>query len=159
MLEAMAAYIRRHGGGVRLTIVGEGELKDDIRVQIARLGLNGIVTLHGPLYGRQLQSVYEQSDLLLLTSTHESFGIVLIEAMTKGLPIVSVNIPCVRNVVASGINGILSESTPDAVADAVHTLLIDHDLYEAVSMNNLERARSFGWQSIAKDMGTIYNSL
>jgi glycosyltransferase involved in cell wall biosynthesis len=159
LLEAIAAYLRRYGGGVRLTIVGEGETRDEISTQITRLGLGGIVTLRGPLYERQLQSVYEESDLLLLTSINESFGIVLIEAMTKGLPIVSVDILGVRNVMASGVNGILSEPTPDAVADAVHTLLANPDLYAAVSMNNLDRARGFRWGSIAEDMDTIYSSL
>ena len=159
MLDAMAAYVRRYGRDVGLVIVGDGETRADVRARITRLGLSDIVTLSGPKHGQELQSAYEQSDLLLLTSTNESFGLVLIEAMTKGLPIVSVNIPAVRNVVANGVNGILADPKADSLADAVNTLLANQDLYAMVSRNNLRTARGYGWQAVAQDMAAIYNSL
>jgi glycosyltransferase involved in cell wall biosynthesis len=159
MLEAIAAYVRRYGSGIRLAIVGEGESGNAIRALIGRLGLDAIVTMRGSLYGEELQLAFTQSDLLLLTSVNESFGLVLVEAMTKALPIVGVDIPAVRNVVANGTNGLLVEPTPDALAAAMHRLLTDFDLYAAVSKSNLELSRAYGWRAIAEEMAEIYASL
>lgn len=159
MLEAIAVYVRKYGNDVSLTIVGEGEIRSAVQSQIDRLGLGDIVVLHGSLHGEALQSVYEDSDLLLLTSTNESFGLVFIEAMTKGLPIVSVNIPAVRNVVINGVNGLLAESTPEDVAAAVHTLLVDNALYSAVSGSNLAKSRNYDWKVIAENLATIYDAV
>jgi glycosyltransferase involved in cell wall biosynthesis len=158
MLEAIACYVKRHGSHLRLSIVGDGEMRSAVQSHIDRLALREIVTLRGPLHGEALQSAYEDSDLLLLTSTNESFGLVLIEAMTKGLPIVSVNIPAVRDVVMSGENGLLAESTPEAVADAIHTLLADEALYSEVSRNNLEKARDYEWNVVTNDLATVYDA-
>lgn len=159
MLKAIAVYVSRYGSGVRLAIVGEGEARDAIRILISRLKLDDIVTMCGSLHGKELESVYEQSDLLLLTSINEALPLVLLEAMTKALPIVCVDIPEVRNVLISGANGLLAEPTPEALADAVHGLLTDRDLYSTASSNNLELSRSYGWEAIARDVAAIYASL
>lgn len=159
MLEAIAVYVKKYGSEIRLAIVGEGEIRSAVQSHIDRLKLGGIVTLRGLLYGEALQAVYEDSDLLLLTSASESFGLVLIEAMAKGLPIVSVNIPAVRNLVANGVNGLLPESTPDAVADAIHMLLVDEDLYSAVSRNNLVKSRDYDWKAVVEEIAAIYDAV
>jgi glycosyltransferase involved in cell wall biosynthesis len=71
-------------------------LRPAIESEISQLDLGSLVRLTGTLYGDELESAYEESDLLILTSIFESFGLVLVEAMAKALPIVSVYIPAVR---------------------------------------------------------------
>jgi glycosyltransferase involved in cell wall biosynthesis len=159
MLDALADYRRRYDDQVRLTIVGDGALRDQVCAQIARLGLTDMVAMPGPMTGRDLEAAYEQADLLLLTSVNESFGLVLIEAMTKALPIVSVDIPAVRNVARNGVNGILATPAPDAIADAIHCLLADRELYATMSKANLEKAPEFGWPAVAAQLSGIYGSL
>lgn len=159
MLDAIARYVQKYDRNVRLAIVGDGELRSAVQSQIDRLAIGDIATLRGTLHGDALQSAYDESDLLLLTSTNESFGLVFIEAMTKGLPIVSVSIPAVRNVVASGINGLLAEPAPEAVANAIHTLLADRSLYSQVSRNNLAKARASDWSVIVDDLATVYDQV
>jgi glycosyltransferase involved in cell wall biosynthesis len=156
LLNSLENYVTRYGDNVQLTIVGEGEQRPAIESQIARLGLGGTVELRGRLDGEALESLYEESDLFLLTSTNESFGLVLIEAMTKGLPIVTVNIPAVRNVVLDEVNGLLTDSTPEALADAIHALLSDEILYAAISKNNLAKSLDYGWTAIAGEFLNRY---
>jgi glycosyltransferase involved in cell wall biosynthesis len=158
MLDAIAVYMRKYDEDLRLTIVGEGELRRSIQSRINRLGLGSVVTLRGQIFGEALQSAYQDSDLFLLTSMSESFGLVFVEAMAKGLPIVSVNILAVRNVVVNGVNGLLAEPNPDAVADAMHILLVDHKLYSTVSKNNLLKAREYAWKPTAEALATVYES-
>jgi glycosyltransferase involved in cell wall biosynthesis len=156
MLEALGHYVQKYGSDVSLSIVGEGELRSAVHSQIDRLALGNIATLRGALHGEALESAYEDADLLLLTSVNESFGLVLVEAMTKGLPIVSVDIPAVRNVVVNGVNGLLVESAPQAVANAIHMLLTDKTLYTEVSRNNLAKARDYDWSAVAAELSAIY---
>lgn len=158
-LATMASYTERYNRRIRLEIVGDGADREKISAQIDRLGLGDIVTLRGALKGSELESAYARSDLLLMTSLNESFGLVLIEGMTKGLPLVSVDIPAVRNVLEHGINGFLAEPKPEALADCLHELLNDQSLYETFSTNNQKKAQQFSWQSVVMKLDSIYKSL
>ena len=75
-----------------------------------------------------------------MTSINESFGVVFIEAMTKGLPIVSVDIPAIRNVVNHGTNGLLAASNAGSIAAAIRTLSTNDMLYSTISRNNLAKS-------------------
>jgi glycosyltransferase involved in cell wall biosynthesis len=159
MLRTVAAYRDKYGADIHLSIVGEGDLRPAIESEISQLEIGLLVRLAGAHYGAALESMYEESDLFILTSIFESFGLVLVEAMAKALPIVSVYIPAVRNVVFDGENGLLVESTPEALADAVHRLLTDRDFYAKVSINNLAAAQRYTWEAVVNKISDVYRSL
>jgi glycosyltransferase involved in cell wall biosynthesis len=159
LLRAVAAYRDKYGTGFQLSIVGDGDLRPAIESEISQLDLGSLVRLTGTRYGDELESTYEESDLLILTSIFESFGLVLIEAMAKALPIVSVYIPAVRNVMLDGVNGLLVDSDPGALADAIHRLLTDGDLYAKVSMNNLATSRRYTWGAVVDKITAVYDAL
>ena len=159
LLQAVAAYRDKYGSDFRLVIVGDGDLRPAIEAEIRRLDLGELVTLAGARYGAELESAYEESDLLILTSIFESFGLVLVEAMTKALPIVSVHIPAVRNVALDGVNGLLVDSAPGPLADAIHALLSDKELYEKISMNNLAAAHGYTWGAVVEKVSAAYGSI
>ena len=159
MLRTVAAYRDKYGADIHLSIVGEGDLRPAIESEISQLEIGSLVRLAGAHYGAALESMYEESDLFILTSIFESFGLVLVEAMAKALPIVSVYIPAVRNVVFDGENGLLVESTPEALADAVHRLLTDRDFYAKVSINNLAAAQRYTWEAVVNKISDVYRSL
>ena len=93
----------------RLLIVGQGELKERYMRQAERLGISGTVLFADPVEDRQLPEYYGLADLLVLPSVNsaEAFGIVLIEAMASGVPVVAANLPGVRTAVEDGRNGFL----------------------------------------------------
>jgi glycosyltransferase involved in cell wall biosynthesis len=159
LLQAVAAYRDNYGTDFQLSIVGDGDLRPAIESEISQLDLGSLVRLTGTLYGAELESTYEESDLLILTSIFESFGLVLVEAMAKALPIVSVYIPAVRNVMLDGVNGLLVDSDPRALADAIHRLLTDGDLYAKVSMNNVATSRRYTWGAVVDKITAVYDAL
>jgi glycosyltransferase involved in cell wall biosynthesis len=159
MLDSVAAYLRRSSRKATLTVVGDGPEESKMRSMIERLGLSDAVTLLGTLHGTDLESQYERADALILTSTNESFGLVLIEAMAKGLPIVTVDIPAVRNVVADGVNGLLAAQNPEAVAESIHRLFSDPNLYSALSRHNVAEAGRYSWGVSADAVSGVYASL
>jgi glycosyltransferase involved in cell wall biosynthesis len=159
LLRTVAMYMKKYDRDIQLTMVGEGDMRPTIEAEILRLGLTAMAALPGAFCGETLESIYKNSDLLLLTSFEESFGLVLIEAMTKALPIVSVNIHSVRNVVANGVNGLLVEPTPEALAEAIHAMLTDREFYAEVSRNNLTKSRKYGWKAAVEEISRIYDKL
>ncbi len=159
LLETLEAYPTWFPEDLRLKIVGAGGLQASIEDEIRRRGLCDAVTLCGALHGSELEAAYQDADLFVLTSVSESFGLVLVEAMTKGVPIVSVNIPAVRNVVADGTNGLLTESTPRALAEAIHALVSDDERYAAMARRNLEEAGRYDWSTITDEVLAVYDGI
>lgn len=92
-----------------LHIVGEGSLRETLQKQIDTLGLNQTVYLDGA--SKNIKEEYLKSSILTLTSAYEGFGLVIVEAMTCGLPVVSFDCPCgPSDLINNGINGFLVKS-------------------------------------------------
>ncbi len=96
----------------RLDIFGEGADRAMIERAIADDGLTDRVTLHGVI--PKPQSALATIDVLALPSLAEGFGLVLIEAMAAGVPVVAADSPGIRDVVQHGVNGLLVDVTDSA---------------------------------------------
>ena len=110
--------------GVHLVVAGGGELLEGFRDRAAAAGLADRVHFLGAVPHAELPAVLRAADLFLLTTEPpESFGIVLIEAMACGLPVIATDYPGVRAVVDEGETGLLvPRGDPAAVAAAVGEL-------------------------------------
>jgi len=90
------------------------------------------------LPSRQLIEYYHASDVFVFPSLFESFGIVLIEAMASGLPVVTTNAPGCRDIVQEGITGLkVPTHNAQKMADAINRILNSHDLREKITQNAL----------------------
>jgi phosphatidylinositol alpha-mannosyltransferase len=90
----------------------------------------------------------------------ESFGIVLVEAMAAGLPIVATGIPGYREVVRDGVEGLLvPPRDPGAVATAIDALLDDADLAKRLAEQGRQRAQRYSWDTVAKEIEEIYSEV
>ncbi|MEO8678933.1 MAG: glycosyltransferase [Vicinamibacterales bacterium] len=108
----------------RLFILGTGELEGELRAQIARLGLDEVVTLCG--FQQNPWKFIARAEVFALTSRYEGFGNVLIEAMACGVPVVATASAGARDIVNHGVDGLLVEThSADAVASALEEVLSD----------------------------------
>lgn len=140
-----------------LHLVGDGELRDQLEKQIAAHKLNNHIVLHGAKSQAELQKLYDKSDLFVSTSLYESFGIVLIEAMSRGLPIVAHDIMGSRNVAIQDVNGLLS--IPQDYDQSIKNILKltgSDFLYEKISKRNLVDAHKYRWPNIVKSLRDVY---
>lgn len=109
----------------RLDIYGDGPLRPDIVRRIAALGLGGSVALHAAR--RDTASLYKEATALVLTSRYEGFGMVILEALALGVPVVATDCRYgPREILTAG--GLLVERRPEAVAAAVVSLANDEAL-------------------------------
>jgi glycosyltransferase involved in cell wall biosynthesis len=93
----------------RLEIVGGGDLQDKYASRARELGIADKVIFAGKVSDEELPKKYQDADCLILPSVNkgEAFGIVLLEAMASGLPVIASNLPGVRKVFTDGREGLL----------------------------------------------------
>ncbi len=140
----------------RLVIVGSRQEN----VKLPRSLLSS-VEVRGPVDERGLVECMRSSSLLCAPSTGgESFGIVLIEAMAAGLPVVASNIPGYRAVVSSGLNGLLAPpGDPEALAETLTSLLLDPVARERLALAGRASAEEYDWSRVAVELEDIYLDL
>lgn len=96
----------------RLNIVGSGNLENDYRLRAENLGLEKKIKFLGRVDETNLIKTYQDSDIFILPSIngHEAFGLVLIEAMSCGVPVIASDLPGVRKVFRNGLDGLTTKS-------------------------------------------------
>jgi glycosyltransferase involved in cell wall biosynthesis len=139
LLRAFAVVHAQHPKAV-LAILGAGPLEAETRRLVRQLDLEHAVFLPGRIETRDW---LKRADLFVHTSQWEGFGIVLLEAMLAGLPIVATRVSAVPEVVADGETGILVPPGDDtAVAAALAGLLVDPGRAVDLGLAGLARARA-----------------
>jgi glycosyltransferase involved in cell wall biosynthesis len=126
-LPDLLAAMPRLRGFARLDIYGEGSQRPLLERRIETLGLRESVTLHGAV--NHPAEALRGAELLVLPSEAEGFGMVLIEAMVAGVPIVATDAPGIRDVVRDGVTGLLVPvGAPAAMAAGIRNVLEDQNL-------------------------------
>ncbi|MDP9885843.1 glycosyltransferase involved in cell wall biosynthesis [Sinomonas atrocyanea] len=116
--------LRERDINVHLDIVGDGpdELKMKLERQCQALGIESVVTFHGQKTGQDKERFYFGSDIYVLPSDDENFGISLAEALAHGLPCVSSAAVAAAQDLPLACGRVLSSPTPESIADAVEDL-------------------------------------
>lgn len=120
-------------------------------------GVTGI-EFAGYVPAAQLPAVYHQADIFCAPSLgFESFGIVLLEAMAAGLPVVASNIAGYRSVITAGREGILAPpGRPSALARALGWLVDNPRSRTLMGRRGQEKARRYSWERIAAETLQVY---
>jgi glycosyltransferase involved in cell wall biosynthesis len=128
-----------------LSIFGEGAERSRLERQIASAGLSARVHLRGRV--TRPHTALAQIDAMVLPSIAEGFGLVLIEAMAAGVPIVATDVPGVRDVVAHEETGLLVPAeSPAELAQAIRRVGSDRALRDRLTRNAYDRVcAEYGW--------------
>ncbi len=133
---------------MRLMVVGNGNRQDYFARMADELGIGERVEFRGRLAGRDLLAAYHEADVLITPSRVESFGMVLVEAMASGLPVVASSVGGISEVVADGESGFLVEpGNVTAFAGKVSELFDDAALRARFTENGRRAAMARDWAS------------
>ena len=133
-----------------LLIVGDGEERQTLQTSAQRLGLGPRVAFLGSLPHEDVIRCMRAADVLVLPSLVESFGIVLLEAMSCGLPVVASRVLGIPYLVEDGLNGFLvPPGDEEALADRITALLSDPDLRARMGEQNRSKAAAYLMPRIA----------
>ncbi len=133
---------------MQLNIWGAGNETERLKSLVAKLRLDYRCHLRGPVL--RPQDALPEVDVLVLPSDAEGFGLVLIEAMAAGVPVVGTNVAGIRDVITQGVDGLLvPPRSPARIASAVESIRSDEALrrvlIEQAKRTVLER---FSWSSV-----------
>jgi glycosyltransferase involved in cell wall biosynthesis len=129
-------------GEVEVRIVGDGPLRAKVGDELREAGLLGSVTLVGALGQDELPAQYEWADVFCMTSFAEGLPVVLMEAMSTGLPVVAPRITGIPELVEDGVTGLLvTPGRADLVRDALHRLATDAGLRDRLGRAGIDTVR------------------
>lgn len=138
-------------------VVGDGPERSSLVEAAGRLGLIKQVRFLGYLREDEKYEYLGVSDVFVLPSFHEGFGLVFLEAMACGLPIVTTHEGGQVDIVADGVNGFLVPvGDSHQLADRIKMLRNDSELRRRMSRANLQRSLTFPIQQEAKSYEAIY---
>lgn len=148
----------------RLSVAGALDRAPDaveaLRAQIAETGLAGRIALAGAASDAQLAALYDGSDLFVSASRYEGYGMVLAEAMVRGLPIVSTTGGAAADTVPDGAAIKIAPDDPGALAKALRDAITDARLRARLGAAALEASRHLPtWDSAADAIAAVVRSV
>lgn len=154
-----AAVLRDQQRPVRLIILGEGDREADLRTLIKKLDLGNYVDMPG--YVENVLDYMRGADVFALSSKWETFGLVLVEAMVAGLPIVSTRIPGgPEEVLEDGKTAVLVQTEdPAAFAGGIRRVIDDRALAARLVQNGYAEAGKYQPEAVAKQYVAFFEQV
>jgi glycosyltransferase involved in cell wall biosynthesis len=128
VLVEASKLLKEDGKTFRITVIGKGdeEYESSVKRKVEDYDLEENFAFKGMIPQSDLPDFYRSSDIAVVPSLQEAFGITLIEAMSCGLPVVASKIQAIPEIINDGIDGILVESgSPDSLAKGLISLMED----------------------------------
>jgi phosphatidylinositol alpha-mannosyltransferase len=160
LIAAMPEIVKRTRGRARLLVVGDSYLRPRLEAAVAPEVRDKIKFL-GHVPSGDLPRWYATGDIFVSpASGNESFGIVLIEAMASGRPVVASDIPGYRSVITPGQNGVMCPpGDVAALAAALTALVEDPARRRTLSENGRARAIEFSWPRVTDQLEGVYRDV
>ena len=156
LLEAFA-QIAANRPRARLVLVGKGQEEDKLYRTVQQLHLGDRVIFVGPVTHDEVPHYAAAADLFVFSSTMETQGLVLVEAMAAGTPVVAVKTPGPADVLANG-GGILVPQQETAFADTVSNLLADQDRYHGMCIEAKQAAERYSIAATTERLVAVYQA-
>jgi glycosyltransferase involved in cell wall biosynthesis len=146
---------------LRLMIVGEGYMRQELETKVRSLGLATSIEFSGRLTHEQLKIVYNRSAVTVLPSEKESFGLVLGESMACSTPVIATITEGSKDIVSHGVDGLLvPQNDMESLTSAICKLVSNKSLRIRMGEKAREKVvRSFSWKKIGGRLKVLYESL
>jgi len=166
LIKALPEVIEKHPEA-KLVVVGSGPCKKDLVSVTERLNLQDKVTFLDAVSQEELARYYSAARVFVLPSIvndegeTEGLGVVLLEAMASGVPVIGTGVGGIPDIIKDGETGLISlEKNPNDLADKICTLLTDEDLRKKVTEKGYQLVtKEFSWDVIAKEYAGLYDTL
>jgi glycosyltransferase involved in cell wall biosynthesis len=140
----------------RLALVGDGPH----RQQLEKVFAGSATTFVGYLGGEDLASAYASADAFLFPSSTETLGLVLLEAMAAGCPVVGANRGGIPDIVTDGVNGCLYDpDSPASLTAATERLLASTERRQALRLAARAEAERWGWAGATQQLRRFYSEV
>lgn len=172
LVKALAKVKEQFDEEIKLIVVGgdtsgvmhsdaESREKQYLKRIIKKLGLQNDVIFLGPINRELLPYIYSIADVCAVPSLYESFGLVAVEAMSCGTPVIASKVGGLAHTVIDGYSGLhFLPGRSDQLAKAILNLITNSDKMEEIGINaRLRTAREFGLERTVKQIKSLYELL
>ncbi len=147
LIRSMAAL---NEPNIHLLLAGDGELADEVRSEICRLGLSKQVTMLGPVNQAKLAELHRICNAFVLTSAYEGLPFAVLEALACGTPVVTTRCGETPKLLSADSGIVCEERTPVALADALRKVLLHPDDYPSKSC--VRAAQPYSARTVVSDV-------
>lgn len=144
---------------VVLVLVGAGDEKERLRKLAKELGVDKQVYFVGGVKNINIPRIYADADIFVFSSETETQGMVIVESLASGVPVVAVNDPAFENIVVSGKNGYLVKKNESSFSAKVLELLKDENKRDKFSKAAIKSAEKFSIDIMAEKLEKYYLTL
>jgi D-inositol-3-phosphate glycosyltransferase len=169
LIHAMSCLQWKEERPVHLAIIGgdPAASPEEMSAEMARLqklcddlSVGQTVVFLGKRDQDKLPYYYSAAAMVVMPSHYESFGMVALEAMACGTPVIASEVGGLAYLVRDGETGFtIPDQEPDTLCEKISWLLNDHQLHETMSQRAVEYAHDYAWEKIAKQIVDVYKSL
>lgn len=142
---------------VEYTIVGDGPDKSKICNMIIEKRMTNIIKLVGRKSREEVYRYLEDKDIFLFASLSEGFGLVIVEALKKGVPVITSNIPVMKELIISGKNGVICDLNINEYIEAI--LEVNKNLNEYKKNTQIYFNKDFFVENMSKNYMDLYRKL
>jgi glycosyltransferase involved in cell wall biosynthesis len=145
---------------LRMAIIGQGPEEAALRKQAEALDISQRVLFAGPQSQDAVRNWLQRAQLLILPSLEEGLGVVLLEALACGTPVVASDVGGIPDVITAEVGRLTPAGNPDALASAIEEALRGEDAWRSMSEHARMRAVNvFDWSRIAKEYVDLYREV
>ena len=159
ILEGLVRFKERKDDCFSLLLIGDGGCKEEFRTKAKSLGLEDNVIFTGCIEHSLIRNYCCACDLFVFASQSETQGIVLLEAMAAGLPVVAVKATGVNDVISDGWNGYVTEPDVDEWENSLEIIIENTTQRDWMKQNALIEARQYLSFNIARRVEKLYENL
>jgi phosphatidylinositol alpha-mannosyltransferase len=155
------AIAKRDLPDIKLHVVGNSKyMLPSLKTLIAKEGVENNICFHGWVRQSELPRYYKSADFCVFPSRLESFGIVVLEAMASGIPIVASDIETFTERLTEGITALFfRQNNPEDLSKVILKLASDSNLRTRLSINALEVVQTYDWSNIALKYLELYQNV
>lgn len=141
---------------LRMVIIGDGPQRKELEDFVSELGMTDRITFTGQLPFSEVAVHLKAADMFGFASVTETQGLVTMEAMAAGLPVVAVDASGTRDIVEDGKQGYLVPNDPNALAKSIMQMLKSPERMRKFKTNALNKAKKFDVKSCTEQMVDVY---
>ena len=153
----IAIELKKLGVDFYLSIIGDGPIKEILQDKINQFALNDSVCLVGNT--NHVEQHLMENDVFLHTAKYEPFGLVLVEALASGLPVVAYSAGGSDEIIKNGFNGYkITNLDPVVFAEEIINLYLDKSIYSRLSKNAVATSQSYDIKPYVEQLLKLYKN-
>jgi glycosyltransferase involved in cell wall biosynthesis len=157
MIPNIARELKKCGIDYEINVLGDGPLLQKLKDNSKNINVN----YHGAIYDEKIkENFFSNSDILLVPSLwDEPFGIVVLEAMANGLPVIASNKGGLEEIVKNNEIGMTCEPTVKDVVESIKKLISNENFYKKLSMNCYKKIKNYSPEVIFEEYRKLFENL